>query len=279
MSIASSISLDEFTARKCVPVYEKYRAGGLIHYMNLVDLHWQIVRETELQKFEQVNKSIFRSIQSFRTHMDEEISRLGKFEDLTKDRARIVLLNKVYRDRASLHGNHHSLKETDYLLRADDRREVHNDIWTKEWQMCGGHVISEATTTWYIITIPNFVHATRAVAPDLNAFIQLQKQAQVASEVRIEAIQAKKYIDDLLVHLGSEDRVRQGQAELQFQKEALEMSGKWLQDRFFEFTSNLKVIKEIWDRKQQLIEMRLMKLQCDRVDKENKDFVKDQAGD
>lgn len=276
-----TVSLDELTASKYSPVYDKYRSAGLKIYMDLVDLHWQITREVEMQKYEQVNKRIFKSIQAFRAYLDEEIMGFGDAADWQKKRAAAIQMNKTYRDHAALNG-HHYIKQENYLFHSEDDRDQMLDLASKEWELCRGHVLEDRVggcqVTWSIIQIPQFVHATRAKVADLGVFALAQVKIETEEEVRIDVEQGNKYIKDLIGYLATEDKVRQGYAELLAKMDALKNEGSWLAHNFSQFVGNPKVPKEIWDKKVVLLGLRKMRLQCERLDKENKELIRAQAG-
>ncbi len=283
-------SLYKFTEKKYAPIYERYRAGGLQNYMMLVDTHWQCVREAVLHKVESRNKKFFRNLQAFRTYLDEEISRMGDEADLNKRLQRAIILNKNCRDRESEVG-HHYITEDNYHFGSEDGRDLRNDLWTKEWQMCSSHVIGPRDdhdpligVTWYILSIPKYIYLTRESFPNLQSFITVNGSntiniaREAIEEAQIESEDAEKYIKELVGYLESENRVRQGQAELELRREMLEQEGKWLRDRYTECDNERgKLRVEIWDRKNQLIAMRKKRLQCDRIEKENKEYVKGQS--
>lgn len=255
--------------------------------MVLVDTHWQCVREAVLQKVESRNKKFFKNLQAFRTYLDEEISRIeeisrmGDKADLVKRLQMAIKLNKIYRDRQSQVG-HHFITEGNYHFGSEDGRDLRNDLWSKEWQMCSGHVVSNEMVTWHILRIPDYVKLTRQSIPDLKSFIMgnggssTNIAGEAIEEAQIESEDSDKYIKELLGYLESEDRVRQGQAELELRLEMLGQEGKWLQDRYRE-CEHVKLSQEMWEKKELLIRMRKMRLQCDRIEKENKEFVKVQS--
>ena len=275
-----TVSLEEFTVSKYIPVYEKYRTAGLKVYMDLVDLHWLVTREVELQKYEQVNKRIFRNIQAFRAYLDEEIIGFGDPDELLKKRNIAIQRNKTFRDHAALTG-HHYINQEKYMFHAEDDRDQMLDLASKEWDLCRGIVLEDRAggcqATWKIIPIPEFVGATRFKVTGLASFAQEQVKIETEEEVRIEVEQANKYVKDLISYLASEDRVRQGYAELLVKMDVLKNEGAWLTHNFAQFFNNTRTPVEINAKKEELLGLRKMRLQCERLDKENKEFIKAQA--
>ena len=275
-----TVSLEEFTVSKYIPVYEQYRTAGLKVYMDLVDLHWQITREVELQKYEQVNKRIFRNIQAFRAYLDEEIIGFGDPDELLKKRNAAIQRNKTFRDHNALE-SHHYIKQDNYMYHAEDDRDQGLDLASKEWEMCRGHVLDNGAGgcqwTWAIIPIASFVHATRHKVTGLGNFTQEQVKIETEEEVKIDVEQGNKYVKDLISYLASEDRVRQGYAELLVKMDVLKNEGAWLTHNFEQFYKNPRVPKEIFVKKHELLKLRKMRLQCERLDKENREFIKAQA--
>lgn len=230
--------------------------------VEVLDMHHHLKYETKKWEYEVLNEPVYNGINNFRAWLNSEIAEYGPGDLVQRKRDRLILQNKNFRSRNDPDGDYKNWSNEEYLLKPAERLAYAREIDLKEAADTTGNVSLDAQTgtysqNWKVYDVPAWIKDESVQGPP------------------IELSEIKGIRAEISTMLASEDKLVGHIAKLDSDLSSIRAKRRYLinsHKEFFNSPQSQEKLKEIHQQKAELVELKIMRVQIERLEKDNKNY-------